>query len=65
MSAMNTVVLTTLAVVRPWDSSRATTFLQHCSAWAQMSPSTSLPVAGSSGIWPERKKMSPTRMPWL
>ena len=31
---------------------------------AAISPSTRVPVAGSSGIWPDRKTMLPRRTAW-
>src|SRR3954469_7977038 len=38
---------------------------RHCLVCSPTSPPTSSPVAGSSGVWPERNSSSPVRIAWL
>ena len=64
MSARNTVVFTTLAVLRPAASRMAARFLSDWAACAEI-PSGTLPVAGSTGIWPDTKTNEPASMAWL
>ena len=64
MSARNTVVLTTASKPTPAAPSIAPTFSRTRRVCAAMSPSTSVPVAGSSGIWPEQKRNGPATIAW-
>src|SRR5690606_35692377 len=43
-----------------WQTARRVSKARR--AWAARSPGTSAPVAGSSGIWPERKTVLPARV---
>src|SRR5215207_6452738 len=56
------VVLTTWAKLRPAAPRMVLRFSRDWRAWAAMSPSTSLPVAASSGNWPETNTRSPDSM---
>lgn len=61
----NTVVFTILAVVRP---ASANTFLIFSKTWVVCSvtpPGTNSPVAGSTGIWPDRNTIPFTSTAWL
>src|ERR1017187_320057 len=59
----NTVVLTTRSILLPAAASTAERFFSTRSVWALMSPSISLPVAGSSAICPDAKMNPPALIP--
>src|SRR3954454_22252773 len=40
-------------------------FSRHWRAWSPIEPSTSAPVAGSIGTWPEQNRRPPERTAWL
>ena len=63
MSASSTVVLTTSAKLRLAAFRISPMLVRLWRAWAWMSPSTSCPVAGTRGIWPEMKTWAPASSP--
>ena len=54
------MVLTTLSNVSPSASSTAERFARTCLVWQATQPSTSSPVSGTIGVWPEQNVNSPT-----
>lgn len=54
MSTRYTFTFTTSSDASPAAASTPKRFRKHRSDWAAMPPSTSAPVAGSRGVWPER-----------
>jgi hypothetical protein len=64
MSARNTVVFTTASNETPAAASTAPTLSSTRRVCSVMPPSTTAPVEGSRGIWPEQNRNGPATIAW-
>src|SRR3954451_2954095 len=65
MSVTYTAIRTASASETPAALQTVVRFSRHWRAWSPMDPSTSDPVAGSIGTWPEQNSRPPERTAWL
>src|SRR3954447_16515493 len=65
MSVTYTAMRTASDSMTPVCAQTVVRFSRHWRAWSPIDPSTSAPVAGSIGTWPEQNSRPPERTAWL